>query len=57
MMACLNKVHVINESLNRILQILSVNLFQKVPFNQLLADYAIRNEDNDISKQLLFNGF
>ena len=57
MVACLNKVHGINESLSRILQILSVNVFQKVPFNQLLADYDTRNSENDISKQLVFNGF
>jgi hypothetical protein len=57
MVACLNKVHGINESLSRILQILSVNVFQKVPFNQLLADYDTRNSENDISKQLVLNGF
>ncbi|MDA0347322.1 MAG: IS4 family transposase [Verrucomicrobia bacterium] len=57
MVACLNKVHGISESLSRILQILSVNVFQKVPFNQLLADYDTRNSGNDISKQLVFNGF
>jgi hypothetical protein len=57
MVACLNKVHGINESLSRILQILSVNVFQEVPFNQLLADYDTRNSENDISKQLVFNGF
>ncbi|MCB1120126.1 MAG: IS4 family transposase [Verrucomicrobiae bacterium] len=57
MVACLNKVHGISESLSRILQILSVNVFQKVPFNQLLADYDTRNSENDISKQLVFNGF
>ena len=57
MVACLNKVHGINENLSRILQILSVNVFQKVPFYQLLADYDTRNGDNDISKQLVFNGF
>jgi hypothetical protein len=50
MVACFNKVHGINESLSRILQILSVNVFQKVPFNQLLADYDTRNSENDISK-------
>jgi hypothetical protein len=36
---------------------LSVNVFQEVPFNQLLADYDTRNSENDISKQLVFNGF
>lgn len=54
MVACLNKVHGINESLSRILQILSVNVFQKVPFNQLLANYDTRNSGNDICNQLTF---
>lgn len=57
MVACLNKVHGINESLSRILQILSVNVFQKVPFYQLLADYDTRIGENDISKQLVFKDF
>jgi hypothetical protein len=57
MVACLNKVHGINESLSRILQILSVNVFQKVPFYQLLADYDTRMDENDISNQLILNGF
>lgn len=37
MMACLNKIHGINESLSRTLQVLSVNVFQKVTFNQLFT--------------------
>ena len=57
MVACLNKVHGVNESLSRILQILSVNVFQKVPFYQLLVDYDTRIGENDISKQLVFKGF
>ena len=55
MVACLNKIHRINESLSRILQILSVNIFQKVPFNQLLTDYATSNGHLLASKQLTFN--
>ncbi|MGB0415134.1 MAG: transposase, partial [Coraliomargarita sp.] len=55
MVACLNKVHGIDESLSRILQILSVNVFQKVPFNQLLTDYTTRNDHLLTSKQLTFN--
>jgi len=54
MVACLNKVHGIDESLSRILQILSVNVFQKVPFYQLLADYDTRDSENDICNQLTF---
>jgi hypothetical protein len=55
MVACLNKVHGINESLSRILQILSVNVFQKVPFNQLLTDYATSDDAFKVSKQLTYN--
>lgn len=55
MVACLNKIHGIDESLSRILQILSVNVFQKVPFNQLLTDYAFGGDHLWVSKQLTFN--
>jgi hypothetical protein len=44
-----------DESLSRILQILSVNVFQKVSFNQLLGDFNTRDEDGGFSKQLVFN--
>lgn len=57
MVACLNKTHAINESLSRILQILSVNVFQKVPFNQLFTNYSTTNHDLSNSKQLTFNDF
>lgn len=57
MVACLNKVHGINESLSQILQILSVNVFQKTPFHQLLTDYTTRDEEAYECKQLEFNGF
>ena len=52
---CLNKVHGMNESLSRILQILSVNVFQKVSFNQLLVDFSTVSEEVGFSKQLIFN--
>ena len=55
MVACLNKIDRINESLSRILQILSVNIFQKVSFNQLLTDYATSESRLLISNQLTFN--
>jgi len=57
MVACLNKIHGIDESLSRILQVLSVNVFQKVPVNQLLADYTTKECDLLISNQLTFNDF
>ena len=57
MVACLNKVHSIDKSLSRILQILSVNVFQKAAFDQLLTEYSTTNDDPMDSKQLIFNGF
>jgi len=57
MVACLNKMHGWNEKLSRILQVLSVNVFQKVPLDQLLAEFETRNNSNENSKQLMFNGF
>jgi len=57
MVACLNKVHGVDESLSRILQILSVNVFQKVAFDQLLTEYTTRNDDSMDSKQLIFSWF
>jgi hypothetical protein len=57
MVACLNKVHGIDEKLSRVLQILSVNVFQKTPIDQLLTNSYTRNEELCISNQLMFNGF
>jgi transposase len=57
MVACLNKVHGIEESLSRILQILSVNVFQKVALNQLLGDFTINKDKREISNQLIFKDF
>lgn len=57
MVACLNKIHGINESLSRILQVLSVNVFQKVTFNQLFTEYTTTQYEPDKSKQLTFNDF
>lgn len=57
LVACLNKVHGIDESMSRILQILSVNVFQKVAFNQLLGDFTTKISEVQISKQLTFNDF
>ena len=54
MVACLNKTHGINESLSRILQILSVNVFQKTPLNQLLADFSTKRDDSIFCNQLKF---
>jgi hypothetical protein len=57
LVACLNKIHGFNESLSRILQILSVNVFQKVLINELLADFSTKDDHKLISNQLTFNDF
>jgi hypothetical protein len=57
MVACLNKMHGINENLSRILQVLSVNVFQKDPVNQLLAKFETMNEKSSNFNQLMFNDF
>ncbi len=55
MIACLKKVHQIPESLNRILQILSINVFQKVALDQLLTNFDTNFNTFDIHNQLEFN--
>lgn len=57
MVACLGKTHGIGESLSRILQILSVNVFQKVLVNELLTERDSENSANPNHNQLMFNGF
>ena len=55
LVACLNKVHGIDESMSRMLQILSVNVFQKVTVNQLLGDFNTRRDGMEVFNQLNFN--
>jgi hypothetical protein len=55
LVACLNKVHGINESMSRMLQILSVNVFQKVTLDQLLGDFSAMKGEVVDSNQLIFN--
>lgn len=57
MVACLKKVHNIDLSLARILQVLSVNVFMKDHVNQLLANSHIKDDFNSNSNQLMFNDF
>ena len=57
MVACLNKIHGFDENLSRILQVLSVNAFQKEPINQILTKLETRNDDLELRNQLMFNGF
>ena len=57
MVAIIKKQHGIKESLSRILQVLSVNVFSKEPLHQLLAASTIRDEPITIRNQLIFNDF
>ncbi len=57
MVACLNKTYRIDESLSRILQILSVNVFQKIPVNELLTNSRSEKLGDQQNNQLIFNGF
>ena len=57
MVAIVKKQHGINESLSRILQVLSVNVFSKEPLGELLATTHTRNESITICNQLIFNDF
>ena len=55
LVACLKKVHGFDESMSRILQILSVNVFQKVSVDQLLGDFTTKMDEGELCKQLNFN--
>lgn len=57
MVAILNKTLRIGQSMSRILQVISVNIFSKDPIHQLLMKNDTRNSDVDNSNQLLFNDF
>jgi hypothetical protein len=57
MVACLNKTHRVEESLSRILQILSVNIFQKQPVNELLTNHVAEISDTQKCNQLMLSGF
>jgi len=55
MVACLNKIHGFDKNLSRILQVLSVNVFQKALINQLLTDFDTNFNNFNIHNQLQFN--
>jgi hypothetical protein len=57
MVAILNKTLQIEQSMSRILQVVSVNIFSKDPIHQLLMKNDTRNLDVDSSNQLMFNDF
>lgn len=57
MVACLNKIHGFDENLSRILQVLSVNVFQKEPMDQLFTKIEPRNDAALEHNQLTFNDF
>lgn len=47
----------ITQSLTAVLQILSVNVFQKVPLVELFTDFNTREAHSNIANQLTFKGF
>jgi len=53
----INKTLRIDQSMSRILQVISVNIFSKDPIHQLLMKEDARESNIDISNQLIFNGF
>ncbi|MDA7640324.1 IS4 family transposase [Opitutaceae bacterium] len=55
MVAILNKTLRIEQSMSRILQVISVNIFSKDPIHQLLMKTHTRDLNIDISNQLIFN--
>jgi len=57
MVACLNKTYKIDESLSRILQILSVNVFQKTPVTVLLTKERVEKSEVRSENQLILKGF
>lgn len=57
MVACLNKAYSLDERLSRILQILSVNVFQKVPLAELLTTSISEKSEYGNCNQLMLNGF
>lgn len=57
MVSCLNKLHGFGENLSRILQILSVNVFQKEPINQMFTKFETRNDEFVLRNQLMLKGF
>jgi len=57
MVACLNKELELDISLSKMLQIISVNPFQKVPLYELLTATRLENDTADSCNQLSLNGF
>ncbi|MBW7896420.1 MAG: IS4 family transposase [Opitutaceae bacterium] len=57
LVAILNKQLKITQSMARVLQVLSVNVFSKAPIHQLFAEIATSETESDIVNQLMFNGF
>ena len=57
MVACLNKTYEIDGSLSKILQILSVNVFQKTPVSVLFSKQSLEKSELKSENQLLLKGF
>ena len=57
MVAILNKTLGTTQSMSRILQVISVNIFSKDPIHELLTETDTRDDQSDIHNQLIFSGF
>jgi hypothetical protein len=55
LVAIIKKQLKLEGSLYRILQILSVNAFEKVPLDQVLTETHLQFEEDSLPKQLAFN--
>jgi len=57
LVAILNKQLKLDQSMSRILQVLSVNAFSKNPIFQLLMINDTRDDEINVHNQLMFNDF
>jgi len=57
LIAILNKTFGIEQNMSRIVQVIRVNVFSKVPIHQLLMKYDTRESMVDSPNQLIVNGF
>ena len=57
LVAIMRKELGIDLSLSQLLQILSVNIFEQVPINEIVAKSALQNKSPNLRNQLEFNMF
>ena len=57
LVAIIKKELDLSQSMNEILQILSISLFDKTPLNQLFSVTKNKSKDSEAEKQLKIEGF